>query len=96
MKRKDVLQQLRKYYGDLFKFKVKSLAIFGSVARNETVPESDVDILVEFEGQATFDQYMDLKNFLEDLLGCPVDLLTHKGVRSELRPFIEREIIYVS
>ena len=96
MKREDVLQRLRESYDSLLKFKVRSLAIFGSVARDEAMPEGDVDILVEFEGRTTFDLYMGLKNFLEDLLGCPVDLLTHKGIRSELRPFIEREIIYVS
>jgi predicted nucleotidyltransferase len=75
---------------------VKSLAIFGSVARGDASVGSDVDILVEFKGPATFDQYMKLKIFLEELLGCPVDLLTRKGIRPELAPSIEQEAVYVS
>lgn len=76
--------------------KVRALAVFGSVARNEATPGSDVDFLVEFEGPTTFDRYMDLKLFLEDLLHCQVDLVTRKGIRPELRPSIEQELRYVA
>lgn len=91
MGRDDVIKQLKANLDRLSEFKVKSLSIFGSVARGEARPDSDVDFLVEFEGPATFSQYMGLKLLLEDLLGCPVDLVTRKGVRPELASYIERE-----
>lgn len=71
---------------------VASLDLFGSVARGEARPDSDVDLLVRFEGAATFDRYMDLKALLEDALGCRVDLVTEGGLRRELRPHVEREL----
>jgi len=91
MGRDDVIRQLKVNLNRFSEFKIKSLAIFGSVARDEAKPNSDVDILVEFEGPATFDLYMELKLFLEDLLGRPVDLVTRKGVRPELAPYVEQE-----
>ena len=91
MGRDDVIRQLKVNLSRLSEFRIKSLAIFGSVARDEARPDSDVDILVEFDGPATFDQYMELKLFLEDLLGRPVDLVTRKGVRPELAPYVEQE-----
>ena len=96
MERNAVLQQLAGQRQKFRDFKVKSLAIFGSVARGEARPDSDVDVLVEFEGPATFDRYMGLKGFLEGLLGCPVDLLTRNGIRPELMPYVEREAVHVS
>ena len=77
-------------------FRVKSLRIFGSTVRGENKPESDIDILVEFNGPATFDDYMDLKIFLEDILGKQIDLVTTKALKPRLRPYIEKEAIYVS
>lgn len=91
MGRDDVIRQLKANLSRLSEFRIKSLAIFGSVARDEARPDSDVDVLVEFDGPATFDRYMELKLFLEDLLGCPVDLVTRKGVRPELAPYVEQE-----
>ena len=91
MGRDDVIRQLKANLSRLLEFRIKSLAIFGSVARDEARPDSDVDLLVEFDGPATFDRYMELKLFLEDLLGQPVDLVTRKGVRPELAPYIEQE-----
>jgi predicted nucleotidyltransferase len=61
---------------DLTRIGIKSMAIFGSVARDEARPDRDVNILVEFQGPATFNGYMCLKFFLEELLGRPVDLVT--------------------
>ena len=75
---------------------MKSLAVFGTVARGEAGPDSAVDILVEFEGRATFDRYMGLKFFLEDLLGRRVDLVTRKALKPRLRPYVEQEAIYVT
>ena len=59
--------------------------MFGSVARDEASPSSDVDVLVEFSGEASFDQFMDLTCYLEDLFGRSVDLVTTKALRPELR-----------
>jgi hypothetical protein len=97
LSKNEILEILRKHRDELRKrFGVKSLAVFGSVARGEAGPESDVDILVEFEGRATFDRYMGLKLFLEDLLGRRVDLVTRKALKPRLRPFVEQEAIYVT
>jgi len=70
---------------------VASLTVFGSVARNQAKPNSDVDFVVEFTGVPTFDRYMRLKFFLEDLLKCHVDLTTNPSIRPELRPSVEQD-----
>jgi predicted nucleotidyltransferase len=78
------------------RFGVKRVALFASAARNELDTTSDVDVLVEFQGAAPFSAYMDLKFYLEDLLGRPVDLVTDKALRKELRPYVEKEIIRIA
>jgi len=69
MKKTELLILLKKYRQELLQYGVKSLAVFGSVARDEATPTSDIDLLVEFDGIVTFDRYMDLKFYLEDNLG---------------------------
>jgi len=96
VRKEEVIQRLASHRQELVRFSVKSLALFGSVARDEARPTSDVDLLVEFEGQATFDQYMDLKFYLEQLLGCQVDLVTRKALKPRLRPVVEEEALYVT
>ncbi len=86
-----VLETLRLNRGRLAELGVSSLFLFGSVARGEARPDSDVDLLVDFDGPATFDRYMQLKFFLEDLLQRRVDLLTRQAVRPELRYLIEQD-----
>lgn len=76
-------------------FDVRSLALFGSVARDAASADSDVDILVIFDEPATSARYFGLQFYLEDLLGRPVDLVTDKAIRPELRPYIEVEAVYV-
>jgi uncharacterized protein len=78
------------------RFGVQWLALFGSAARDELRPDSDVDVLVAFDGPATFDGYFGLKEYLEAQLGRPVDLVTDKGLRKEVRPNVEREAIRVA
>ena len=76
-------------------FGVTKLALFGSTARDEASETSDVDILVTFDGHATSERYFGVQFYLEDCLNCPVDLVTDKALRPQLRPFIEQEAIYV-
>jgi len=73
------------------RFGVLELAVFGSVARGEASPTSDLDLLVDFVGSATFDGYMGLKLFLEDSLGVKVDLVTRAALKPRLRARIEAE-----
>ena len=77
------------------RFGVTRLALFGSTARDSATDKSDIDILVDFDGIATSRRYFGVQFYLEDLLGCSVDLVTEKALRKELRPHIEREAIDV-
>lgn len=77
------------------RFGVRDLALFGSTVRDAATPGSDVDVLVTFDGPATSSRYFGVQFYLEDVLGCPVDLVTDKALRPELRPFIEREAVHV-
>jgi len=95
MQRETVLEILAEHREELDRYGVKSIALFGSAARNEAGPTSDVDILVEFEAPPSFDTYMDVKFYLEDLLGTSVDLVTLRGLKARVRPYVEREAIYV-
>jgi uncharacterized protein len=88
MTRRAVISRIRRHRAQLEKLGVKSLSIFGSVARGEERPDSDVDILVEFKGRATFDRYMDTKFYLEELLGRKVDLVTPKAIKPRMKPYI--------
>jgi len=75
---------------------VKRIGVFGSFARNEQTRSSDVDVLVEFaDGKATFDNFMHLVYFLEDLFSRKVDLLTVGGIDKYIRSRVEREVIWI-
>ena len=77
------------------RFGVTRLALFGSTARDVAQSKSDIDILVAFDGPATSERYFGVQFYLEDLFGAPVDLVTEKALRAELRPFIEKEAVHV-
>lgn len=77
------------------RFGMRSLALFGSRAREQSHVNSDIDLLVEFDGPATSARYFGLQFFLEDLLGSPVDLVTQQALRPQLRSFVERDAIHV-
>jgi len=96
MTRRTVITRIRKHRAQLTKLGVKSLSLFGSVARREERPDSDVDILVEFKGKATFDRYMDTKFYLEELLGCKVDLVTPKAIKPRMKPYIMQDLVHVA
>ncbi|MGD1901835.1 MAG: nucleotidyltransferase family protein [Geitlerinemataceae cyanobacterium] len=74
---------------------VTKLALFGSTARNTATETSDIDILISFDGASTSKRYFGTLFYLEDLLQRPIDLVTEKALRPELRPHIEAELIYV-
>lgn len=74
---------------------VLRLGLFGSYVRGTAGPDSDIDLLVEL-GELTFDRYMDLKFFLEDLFQIPVDLVLADSIKPRLRSSILNEIAYVS
>ncbi len=75
-------------------FSVRSLSLFGSAVRGEATADSDLDFVVEFDN-LTFDNYMDLKFFLEDLFASTVDLVIEEDIKPLLRPIISREMIHV-
>jgi hypothetical protein len=78
------------------RFGVKRLALFGSAARDELRDGSDVDVLVEFEGPATYRAYFDLKDYLEGLFGRTVDLVTERGLKPRARRHVERDLVRVA
>ncbi len=96
MQRDQILATLKQHQTVLKKLGVRSLALFGSVARDEATPASDVDILVEFEPPVTFDGYMDVKFYLEDQLGIQVDLVTRKSLKPQILASVEQEAIHVA
>jgi uncharacterized protein len=77
-------------------FAVDRLSIFGSVARGQARPDSDIDISVRFRSAEDFDRYMDLKLRLEELLGLRVDLVSEDAIRREFKEFVDREAVCVS
>jgi len=96
MNKDEVLAILSASRIDYTRFGVKSLALFGSVARDEAQLGSDVDILVEFDGTPTFERYMDFKFLLEDTLGRPVDLVERQMLHPSLQSIVENEAIPVA
>lgn len=77
------------------RFGVTRLALFGSTARDAAKPDSDVDVLVAFDGPATSNRYFGVQFYLEDILCAPVDLVSERALRPELRAAVERELIDV-
>lgn len=96
MKRDEIISLIQAHSQALERFGVQSLDLFGSWARDEARPDSDVDLLVEFRSTPDFDQFMDLKFFLEDLLHRRVDLVTASALKPRMRPQVEREAVHVT
>jgi hypothetical protein len=96
MNRSQALAILAEHKGFLVqRYGVARLALFGSTARDGARDDSDLDILVAFDGPATSTRYFGVQFYLEDIFGRPVDLVTDKALRPELRPHIEREALHV-
>ena len=90
----EIIEQLQKRQRDLRRFGVRRLSLFGSSARGEATEGSDLDFLVEFE-KKSFDAYMDLKFFLEDIFHCKVDLVIPETIKPRMRPYITSELVDV-
>jgi len=92
-----IIQKISERMEEIRKYGVKKIGLFGSYAKGSQRIESDVDILVEFEkGKKTFDNYMELKLFLESLLNCKVDLVTLESIKPELKPYIMNSVVYAT
>ena len=90
LNRERVIALLRAHKATVMqRFDVAELALFGSFARNQATDHSDLDILVSFRGKADWQRYFGAQFYLEDLLSRPVDLVTDKALRAELRPHVE-------
>jgi len=97
MNRQQTLQTLSDHLAELEeKFGIKSLSLFGSVARNQNTQSSDIDLLVDYGKAPTFRQYTDALLYLEDLLGCKVDLISKGTLKPELMPNIEQDLQAIS
>nr|WP_083626889.1 nucleotidyltransferase family protein [Planktothrix serta] len=93
MKRDEAIAILTTYHESLKGFGVKSLFIFGSVARNEARLDSDVDLLVEFDKPVGLFTFIRLQRYLESILGCSVDLGTPDSVKSYLQDSVFKDVI---
>jgi hypothetical protein len=94
MQAAEAIQLLRDHASQLAEHHVAKAALFGSVARNEATPQSDIDILVEFRQPVGLFEFVRLKRFLESIFGRPVDLVTADALRASMRAQILVEAIY--
>jgi len=93
----ELMEKLEENIEDIKKYGVKRIGLFGSYVRNEQKSESDIDILVRFErGKKTFDNYMDLKFFLEDLFNRKVDLVVTEALKPDLKQYILGSVKYAT
>ena len=91
MTRDEVLALLAQHQNELAAFGLRRLALFGSVARNEAGPDSDIDVLVEFNGETTFSRYAKLYDCLEEILPRRIDMATPDMIRVPMREGVEED-----
>lgn len=96
MNRRETIQLLQAHRQELTQLGVDSLALFGSVAKGEAHPKSDIDILVTFSKPVGFFEFLEAKDYLEHLLGRPVDLVTEDALKPQLRENILAEAVRVA
>ena len=95
--RESILSLIEEHENKIRAMGVKRLGLFGSFARGEQSADSDIDVLVEFEqDKKTFDNFMQLSFFLEDLLQRRVELVTPESISPYIRPTIMKEVEYVT
>jgi predicted nucleotidyltransferase len=94
--RQDILASLKTLKGEVAReYSVKTIGVFGSIARNEQTGKSDIDLLVEFSKPVGFVTFMRLENFLSEKLGKQVDLVTSDSLKPVIRQDVLAEVIYV-
>ena len=94
--RQDILTSLKKLKREVVKeYSVRTMGVFGSVARDEQTGQSDIDLLVEFSKPVGFVTFMRLENFLSEQLGKQVDLVTSDSLKPVIRQDVLSEVIYV-
>jgi len=92
MNRSDAIKKLSNNQDELkARFAIKSLSIFGSVARDQATPDSDLDILVSFRETPGLLKFLELKSHLEEICQCSVDLVTEKALKEPFREQILME-----
>ena len=92
--RNDVLNKLRQLKDELaLRYHVKSIGLFGSVARGEQAPGSDIDILVEFDPAIGLLKFIELEEFLSDRLGRKVDLVSRKALKPQIGRVVLSELV---
>jgi predicted nucleotidyltransferase len=96
MERDKIIALLKSHKRQLKKFGVRSVSIFGSIARNQVRKHSDVDLLVDFDRPIGLFEFARLKLYLEELLARKVDLVTPEALRKEFRESILREAIHAA
>ena len=97
MKRQKVLAILREHRGELRRrFSVRTLRLFGSVARDEAGIDSDIDLLVDFDETPGLFEFLRLRSHLENLLQNKVDLITETGLKERARSSVEQDAVYVT
>lgn len=80
----------------LARFGAKHISLFGLTDRDELCEGSDIDVLVEFKGAATYDAYLGIKDYVETLLSRPVDLVTDKSLKSRALRHVEEDLIRIA
>lgn len=91
--RAEATERIQKHRDELATMKVRSLSLFGSVARDRAAPGSDVDLLVEFSEPVGMFEFLEVKERLEQILGAPIDLVTRDALTPQLRDRILGEAV---
>jgi uncharacterized protein len=93
MRRDEALARLSEHRSEIQAFGAKSLLLFGSVARDEARPDSDIDLLVELEPSVGLFEVVRLQNYLESILGQRIDLVLHDAIKKQLRDRIMKDVV---
>jgi hypothetical protein len=93
----ETLQTLLKQQEDVFRqrYRITEVGIFGSYARGEQTATSDVDVLVDYEQAPPLSKLVELREYLSDLVGVPVDVVTKRGLKPRIREKVLAEVVYV-
>lgn len=95
LKRAEVIERVQAHREQLQQLGVKSLDLFGSVARDEARPGSDIDFLVEFEEPGGYFQLFQVRHYLEELLDCKIDLGTQDSLGKHIRMTVSKDVLRV-